>query len=197
MLNLKLVFLCFFSGFLSFANLYGQTTFELSRNVEFKTKAGYGKYENAVVEASKWLEETDLGKESEKRREVNIFVTQWVSGSPTVLIEQNENILKIYGENIELFALFLASYSRHYIENKATASKFSASKAALISMMNVYKKGINIIECMEMEKLIKLTEKGKLDDYVKKNLSSKPQEAVRKVIFEKLKPNIILRHPFC
>ena len=33
--------------------------------------------------------------------------------------------------------------------------------------MNVYKRGINITKGKEMEKLIKLTEENKIDEYIK------------------------------
>ena len=78
----------------------------------------------------------------------------------------SEQLGKIYGKNIQLLGLYLASYTRKVLENKSTATKFSATKAGLISMMNVYKKGIEISKSKEMDKLIKLTDDNKLDDYI-------------------------------
>ncbi|MEO5967755.1 MAG: hypothetical protein ABIP69_05810, partial [Ferruginibacter sp.] len=119
--------------------------------------------------AAKWLETTDLDKEIKKRKDVNAFVLEWILGCPTINIVINENFGKVYGENRELLILYMVSYSRHFIENKTTATIFSATKAGLNSIMNVYKKGKEISRSKEMEKLIKLTDEN-LDKYIQKKL---------------------------
>jgi hypothetical protein len=110
-----------------------------------------------------------LDKETDKRKEVNSFVLQWISGSSTINIDINEKLSKIYGKNAQLLGVYLASYARNFLENKNTATKFSATKAGLISMMNVYRKGIDISKSKEMVKLIELTNENKLDDYINEN----------------------------
>ena len=162
----KIFILCLVFGLTSILTVQGQTKFEVPQNVELTSKEDYAKYEPAIIDAAKWLEETDLNKEAEKRQQVNAFVLQWVSGSPTVNVDINEQLGKIYGKNAQLLGLYLASYTRTFLENKSTATKFLATKAGLISIMNVYKKGIEISKSKEMDKLIKLTEENKLDDYI-------------------------------
>jgi len=162
----KTLMLCLVFGLTSILTVRGQTKFEVPQNVELKTKDDYAKYETAIIDAAKWLEETDLNKETDKRQQVNTFVVQWISGSPTINVDINEQLGKIYSKNAQLLGLYLASYARNFLENKGTATKFSAIKAGLISMMNVYKKGIEISKSKEMDKLIKLTDENKLDDYI-------------------------------
>lgn len=169
MRNFKPLLLSMLAAMFSISALRAQTQFELPPNTVLEAKEDYAKYETTMVDAARWLEETDLGKEPDKRQMVNAFVLQWVSGSPNVSVEINEQLSKIYGKNIQLIGVYLASYSRHYIENKGTATKASATKAALTSMMNVYKKKIAISKSKEMEKLIKLTDEGTLDEYVAKH----------------------------
>lgn len=146
-----------------------QTNFEVPQNVEFKTKEDYIKYEPAVVGAAKWLEETDLDKETDKRKHINAFILEWVSGSPIVNLDITESLSKIYGKNNHLIAVYMAGYAGNFIQNNTSATKFSATKAGLIAMMNVYKKGIDISRSREMEKLIKMTNEGKMDGYINDN----------------------------
>lgn len=169
MRNQKSILICLILLLVGFSTLKAQTSFEVPQNVELNTANDYAKYEQSIIDAAKWLEATDLNKEKEKRQEVNGFVLKWVSGSPTITVEIAEPLGKIYGKNIQLMAIYLASYARNFIENKNSATKFSARKEALISMMNVYKKGIDIKKSKEMDKLIKLTDENKLDDYINKN----------------------------
>jgi hypothetical protein len=157
---------------LSLASVFtvqGQTTFEVPQNVELKTNDDFSKYESTIIEAAKWLEATDLDKEHDKRMQVNAFVIRWISGSPTITVEITEQLGKLYGKNEQLLGIYLASYTRNFLENKNTATKFSAIKAGILSMMNVYKKGFDISKSKEMDKLIKLTNNNKLDDYIKEN----------------------------
>jgi hypothetical protein len=156
----------FLSGFLA-SN--AQTRFEVPQNVELKPKEDYAKYDSAIISAAKWLEETDLDKETDKRKGVNSFVLQWVSGSPTINIDLTEKLAKLYGKNGQFVMIYMANYARYFLENTTTATKSSATKAGLVSMMNVYKKGIDISRSKEMEKLIKLTDENKLDDYINEN----------------------------
>lgn len=150
---------------------YAQTEFELPENVKLKNKEDYEKYEEDFVNAAKWLEETDLNKETEKRQKVNAFVIEWISGSPTISVEISAELGKIYGDNAQLLGVYLASYGRHCIENKES-TQFSATKAALLSMITVYKKGIKITKSKEMEKILKLSDE-KLDEYIKTKLKAK------------------------
>lgn len=165
-----IVLVSLFVGLTSFIKINAQKDFEVPQSVELKTKEDYTKYENAIIEAAKWLEETDLNKEAEKRQQVNSFIIQWVSGSPTVSVDLTEQLAKVYGKNAQLLALYLGSYAKEYLENKSIATKFSATKAGLISMMNVYKKGIEISKSKEMDKLIKMASDNKLDEYINSKL---------------------------
>ena len=62
--------------------------------------------------------------------------------------------------------IYIASFSSYYLIHKKDATEFEATKAGLMSIMYVYKKGIEIKKSKEMDKLIKLTNENKLDDYI-------------------------------
>jgi hypothetical protein len=151
---------------ISILTVQGQTTFEVPQNVELKSREDYAKYENAIIDAAKWLEETDLNKEIDKRQKVNAFVMRWVEGSPTVNILITEKLIKICDKNTHLLGLYMASYSRYFLEHKGTATNLSAAKAVLLSIMIVYKKGINVTVNKEMDNLIELTNENELDEYI-------------------------------
>ena len=151
---------------ISILTVQGQTTFEVPQNVELKSREDYAKYENAIIDAAKWLEETDLNKEIDKRQKVNAFVMRWVEGSPTVNILITEKLIKICDKNTHLLELYMASYSRCFLEHKGTATNLSAAKAGLLSIMIVYKKGINVTVNKEMDNLIELTNENELDEYI-------------------------------
>ncbi|MTH15979.1 hypothetical protein [Flavobacterium sp. LC2016-01] len=149
-------------------SMNSQTKFDLPENIELKRDSDYAKYENDIVSAAKWLEETDLNTETDKRKQVDAFIIKWVSGTPNITVEMNSCLMKLYGKNNELLALYMASYSAYFIQN-ATADKTAAVKAGIVSMINVYKKGISITKSKEMEKAIEAYDQNKFDEYIAKN----------------------------
>jgi hypothetical protein len=149
--------------------IFAQTNFTVPANYEFNVKEDYAKYEADIITASKWLEEIDLDKDEAKRKEVSAFVMKWIIGSPTVSVELNEKIMKLYNKNDKILINYMAAYSAYWLQNKSSATKPAAIKAGLISMMNVYKKDISIKKNKDMDKLIKLTEENKLDEYIAEN----------------------------
>ena len=167
MKKIKWILLTTVFASIHFAALHAQTKFDVPQNVELKSKEDYLKYENSMIDAAKWLEETDLDKETEKRQQINSFVVQWISGTPDITVDITKELGKVYAKNVQLLGLYIASYARNFLENKNSSTKFTATKAGLISIMNVYKKGIKITKSKEMDKLIRLTDDNKLDVYIK------------------------------
>lgn len=153
---------------LSLLNTFAQGTFNVPKNYTLKEADDYTQYEADMIEAAKWLEKTDLDKETYKRQEVNQFVIEWISGSPTVSIEITEQIANLYDKNPQLLGVYMANYTREYLENGEDATKESAIKVGLISMINVYKKGIEIKKNKELDKVSKMTD-AQLDTYIKEN----------------------------
>jgi hypothetical protein len=148
-----LIFLFLFLALLSLDKSCAQAQFELPQQIQLKAREDYAKYETTVVDAAKWLERTDLDKDIGKRKKINDFIVQWVSGSPTVTISLDEPLARITEKNPDLLALYLASYSRYIIENKGSPNIFYATKAGLTSISLVYRKGIDVSRSKLLEKL--------------------------------------------
>ncbi|MBI3233729.1 MAG: hypothetical protein HYZ42_06755, partial [Bacteroidetes bacterium] len=79
MITKKMILVCLVVGLAGIFNLKGQTQFEVPINIELQKMKDFEKYELAIVEAAKWLEETDLDKEIDKRQKVNAFVLEWAT----------------------------------------------------------------------------------------------------------------------
>lgn len=147
-----------------------QDIFEVPKNYSFKTTEDYIKYDSLIMEAAKWLEFTDLDKESFKRKQVNQFFINWLTGTPSVKVTVNEKLSHLIGNNKELLNIYFASYARHMLENKSKASEFSATKAGLLSLIRVYKKNVEIIKNKELETIIKMKPDSELNVYIRQNL---------------------------
>ena len=161
----KLIFVLFLSALMGKLS-YAQTQFDVPENIVLKTPADYASYESTIIDVAKWLEGNDLNKEPDKRQAIIDFVLRWLEGSTAIVLELTDPVSKLYDKNDPLLGVFLASYARNALENKSTPSKFNATKAAVISIMMVYKKGISIEKNKQMEKAIKMANENKLDEFI-------------------------------
>jgi len=159
-------YLLLLSSLLVLSPCFGQNTFEVPKNAELKAKEDYAKYEADIIQATKWIEETDFDKESDKRKEVGRFLMLWLMGSPNVSIELNNQVLNLTEDNFNLLTVYFAGGTRYALENKESATKFNIVKACLTSVVKAYKKDIAVKKTKVLKKLVAAFDDNKLDDYI-------------------------------
>jgi hypothetical protein len=76
------------------------------------TKEEFVKSEKDMIAAAKWLENTGVGTDRDKRVKVNAWVIGWIINSPTVTIEVSYSFVKLFEKNPQLNIL---SPQRKYI----------------------------------------------------------------------------------
>ena len=60
--------------------------FEIPKNVQLEKESDYEKYENDVLKAINWLEQTNIEEQLEKRNNTKKFLMKWIMGTPTFSI---------------------------------------------------------------------------------------------------------------
>lgn len=134
--------------------LQAQTEFNVPENYAFVSAEDYPPYETDIINASKWLDETPLENETEKRKEVEKFVLTWVMGTKSVTMSLYKKMFD-YTEKNNLLVTFMAGYSRYVLEHKDSPDEIKALSAALTSIMNVYEISTKKKKEPLIEKLIK------------------------------------------
>lgn len=145
-----------------------QTTFEVPKDYKLVAREDYAPYKKDIVAATKWLEETPIGTEEKKRKEVNKFVIAWLAGSPDVTIIMTDELLQILRKHENYMAVYFGSYSSDVIQNKES-NNFSAAKAGALSLIKVYQNGSKIKKFKAMDDLVAAYQKGVLDSYIMEN----------------------------
>jgi tetratricopeptide (TPR) repeat protein len=154
-------FFCLFSAQIAYSQ-----TYEVPKNYAFKKAEDYKQYESSVIDAANWLENTPLDQEIDKRKDVSTFLVAWVSGSPSVSIELQEDIVGFMGKNPDLFVIYMGAYTRFMLEHRGSEDKLQANILALQSVMKVYKEGKGIKKDKVIENFIKMESKGELSKWV-------------------------------
>jgi hypothetical protein len=100
-------------------------------------------------------------------------MVKWISGSPSVSITLDADVVsKLADKNEQLLVLFMAGWTRYALENNYSKDNQKGYLEGLKSLINVYKKGIDIKKDKDVEKFVELHEKGELEAWVKENVKA-------------------------
>lgn len=154
----------------AFSQIFGQT-FEVPANYAFKTKADYARYEPEVIQAVKWLENTPLNQEDDKRKQVYLFIFTYVQGSPTVSIELQGYVAEFSKKNPELMIAFLGGWTRYKLENPSVTDALTLNTEGLKTVLKIYRLG-GAAKDKGLEKLARLSSDQELQDWVKSKIKA-------------------------
>ena len=159
---------------LTFSLLHAQD-FDVPKNVKYDNKEDYKLREKEILNCINWIENSPMNKNEDKRKEAYLFLIEWITGSPDVTIGINSNVLPFLDnkKNPDLLVIFMGGWTKFAIENPSNKSEIDGNVAGLRSVIKVYKMGNGIKKDKDIEKLIKLDEKGDLAKWVKEQLTKK------------------------
>lgn len=155
--------------FLVGAPMFSQT-FEVPANLNLNSVEDYDNYEEDVIAGVNWILSTPLSDQKEKRIEVNGFLLKWISGSSKVHVEVKPEIVTFMSSSPDLLLVFLGGWTKYCLESGDSDSKANGSLAGIESVIEFYKKNKEYMnKDKNVEKFIKMKDKGTLKDYVDKN----------------------------
>ena len=145
--------------------------FEIPKGYVLNTKDDFVKYEKDIISCANWMENTPLDKDEKKRTDANSFLVSWLTGTTTVNINLNTDMTsKYFDQNPQFQIIFMSGWTRYALQNNYCDDQQKGYYEGYKSVINVYKKGINIKKNKELEKLIAIYDKGELENWIKENL---------------------------
>jgi hypothetical protein len=150
-------------------NLIAQE-YEVPRNYVLDKNDDYTKYEDDILKSIEWLISTPIKIQPEKRKEVNLFVIKWLTGSPNVSVEIKTEIVTFMKPNPELLMIFMCGWTKYSLESKDYKNKLMGTQKGLEAVIDFYiKNKENLKKDSNVEKYIKMKEKGTIEEYIRKN----------------------------
>jgi hypothetical protein len=146
--------------------------FQVPENIKLEKKEDYTVYEKDVIAAAKWLEATQVGKETDKRQKVNTFLLMWITGSPSVSLEINKFALDLTDKNPQLNMMFMAGFTRWVLENNYSKDQVKAYAAGIRSTINLYKLGGDVKKNKKLLTAIEKDKDGQLETWISENIKS-------------------------
>ncbi|PHR13066.1 MAG: hypothetical protein COA40_06025 [Aequorivita sp.] len=155
------------------SNVLSAQEYQVPKNITLESETDFKNYETEVVNAITWLENTPINQNPAQRKDVNSFLLQWMTGTPTISIELGEFQTGLTADNSDLLVMYLAGWSKFAIENPTEKeNKLLCNLAGVKSVLNLYSKNVGkgIQKNKKLEKLLKMDE-SELKVYVQKEIN--------------------------
>jgi len=114
--------------------------------------------------------QTPIHGQTAKRKDANTFLLKWLSGSPNVHIEIKQEIVTFMGTSPDLLMVFMGGWAKYSLESKDFDNKIKGSKAGIEAVIDFYNANREFMtKDKNVEKYVKMKNKGTLDGYIEKN----------------------------
>lgn len=145
--------------------------FTVPANVSFESEADYINQEQQVLSAINWLMSTPVSEQQDKRKAVNAYLMQWMTGTPNVTIEISQAVVP-FMECADCLMAFLSGWTKYSLENEYSKDRVAGALAGVthtIAFYELNKKALG--RNAELEKLIKKQKKGELESHIQSVLN--------------------------
>lgn len=140
------------------------------KDYKLEKKEDYAKYETDVINMYNWLLTTPLGVEPEKRKAMNAFIVQWISGSPNVTIELSADIIT-YMDCADCLVIFMGGWTKYALETKDFDGKVKGNIAGTEGVIEFYTQNKKALgKNKDIEKLIQLKNDNNLESFIKSKI---------------------------
>jgi len=146
--------------------------FKVPQNVTLNNEQDYKNYETDVINAVTWLEKNPVNQQSAKRKEVNGFLLQWITGVPDITIDLGEFQTDLTKDNPDLLIAYLGGWTKYAIETPSEKNnKLMGNLAGVKCVLKIYSDNVGkgVTKSRQIEKLLKMDE-SELQTYVQKEI---------------------------
>ena len=125
-------------------------------NIKLETEEDFKQNESLVLASIEWIQNTPLDQEKAKRKQINAFLMQWMSGSPTVSIKLVQGLVPL--ECAECLMSFMSGWTKYSLENNYSKDDEKCTLKGVESTIAFYEKNKSELgKNADIEKLIKET----------------------------------------
>lgn len=143
--------------------------FQIPTNYQLKKDADFERYEADFFKTVDWL--TTSAPDVEGRLQANAFTMAYLEGTPKFTVELRSYITTLTDANPELILVFLGNWGKFALQNPSQKDDFHAcGMAGLEATLTYYQQFKGLKPDKDLERLLKVQEKGNLGDWLKKQM---------------------------
>ncbi len=148
--------------------------FNVPQDITLNKPDDYARYETDISHCIDWFMNTPLNEQVSKRKDAYAFFLKWLTGAPNLSVGITTEIVTFSEPNTDLLFIFMGGWTKYALESKDYKNAYMGNLKGVESVIEFYQKNKNDLKKdKNVEKYIKMKEKGTLENYIKENSSSK------------------------
>ena len=127
----------------------------------------YAQYKQDVVDGFNWLMKTPFGRQIPKSKDINAFLIAWMSGSPSISIAIDGEIVN-FSECSQCLVIFMAGWAVHSISADGKVGAYEGNMKGIEAVIKYYQANKEALgKNKGIEKYLKMKKKNELEAYIK------------------------------
>jgi len=139
---------------------------KLPDKYEWKTVRDYKRDEELVLKTLNWLNSTPMNEQIIQRSKANLFVMEWICGSPTINIRVETSELPFYEEFPDLLFPYIHGMAQCKLKKKSACDEQKAVISGFKSVGFMVLADESLNKSPTLKQLIKAYKKDKLANYI-------------------------------
>jgi hypothetical protein len=144
----------------------------------YKWESGkeYKRDEDLVLRTLQWLTVTPLNSEIQLRGKANLFVMEWICGSPRIEISIDSDHLPFYIDYPDLLFPYIHGVARCKLAKKTECNELQAMISGFECVAYMIQTDEDLKKVKKLQPIVKAYKKNKLEPYVESLMKNKTEK---------------------
>lgn len=134
----------------------------------------YKREEDLVIRTLQWLTKTPFNSEVEMRAKANLFVTEWICGSPRIELIVHSEQLPFYIDYPDLLFPYLHGMALYKLNKNGECNELESMIEGFNTVAFMILNDANFKKVKSLQPIAKAYRKGKMHAYVESLISNQP-----------------------
>jgi hypothetical protein len=148
---------------------------KLPENYEWKNAREYKRDEDLVLKTLQWLNTTSMSNEVSVRGRANLFVLEWICGTPRMKLEINSEVLPFYANYPDLLFAYIFGMAQCKLAKNEPCNELKAIVSGYNAVAFQIGSTEGLKKAKELKPIYKAYKRDKMESYVE-SLITKTEE---------------------
>jgi hypothetical protein len=173
MTRLSIGLLCFFYFGASPTTAQTKECPKLPEKYEWHSARDYKRDEDLVLRTLQWLTTTPLNEDASIRGKANLFVMEWICGSPRIKIKIESDKLPFYIDYPDLLFPYIHGVAQCKLAKNTTCNELQAAVNGFNSVAYMIRTDDELKKSKALQPILKASKKDKMESYVQALMTNK------------------------
>lgn len=146
---------------------------KLPEKYEWHTTRDFKRDEDLVLRTLQWLTTTPLNEEIAIRGKANLFVMEWICGSPRIMIEIDSDKLPFYIDYPDLLFPYIHGVAQCKLTKNTTCNELQAAVSGFKCVAYMIREDDALKKIKALQPIVKASKKDKMESYVQTLMTNK------------------------